>query len=266
MSERMFRLLKPEEIECRVNTINKNGLSLLLYKDARCDMNILDETIGPMRWTRRHDLINGNLFCTVGIRDGEWVYKQDVGTESYTEKEKGQASDSFKRACVNWGIGRELYTAPFIWIKPNMYTAVPKGDRLTTYDRFEVVDIGYKNNAISYLTIKNAKTDDIVFTYGSKKGKEEPPSKEAPPFDPNEKLTQNELIALKALGVKFGVPEDQICKKYSLKVIDEMTKGLYAQFMEDLKAWSEAKRERAARRKETARDAGNSAEGEMRNG
>ena len=63
-----------------------------------------------------------------------WVWKWDCGTESNTEKEKGEASDSFKRACVNWGIGRELYTAPQIWItcddkewnngKPRLYLSV----------------------------------------------------------------------------------------------------------------------------------------------
>ena len=114
-----FRNLKANEIDCRIATIKTNGLSLLLYKDARVDQNILDETVGPYNWRRDHSLINGNLFCTVSLYDSEkqeWVSKQDVGTESYTEKEKGQDSDSFKRACFNWGIGRELYTAPFIWI------------------------------------------------------------------------------------------------------------------------------------------------------
>lgn len=100
-----FRLLRADEIDCKVKTVAQWGVMLLLYKDARCDMNILDETVGPMNWQRRHELINGNLFCSVGIRDDrEWVWKQDVGVESFTEKEKGEASDSFKRACFNWGI------------------------------------------------------------------------------------------------------------------------------------------------------------------
>ncbi|SHK80806.1 hypothetical protein SAMN02745243_03771, partial [Hespellia stercorisuis DSM 15480] len=114
-----FRTLKADEIECRISMIKTNGLSLLLYKDARVDQNILDEVVGPMGWERKHTSIDGRLYCTVSIWDAtaeQWVSKQDVGTESYTEKEKGQASDSFKRACFNWGIGRELYTAPFIWI------------------------------------------------------------------------------------------------------------------------------------------------------
>lgn len=114
-----FRTLKADEIECRVGAVTDKGCSLLLYKNARVDMSLLDEVVGPLNWMRSHELINGNLFCTVSVRDaetGRWVNKQDVGTESYTEKEKGQASDAFKRACVNWGIGRELYSSPFIWI------------------------------------------------------------------------------------------------------------------------------------------------------
>ena len=110
-----FRALRADEIECRVQTVKQNGCSLLLYKDARCDMNILDETVGAMNWERKH--LRDNANCIVSIFDesrGIWVSKEDTGTESNTEKEKGLASDSFKRACFNWGIGRELYTAPFI--------------------------------------------------------------------------------------------------------------------------------------------------------
>lgn len=112
-----IRLLRADEIECRVSTINEKGLSLLLFKDARVDQRILDETFTPFGWRRTHQCIDGKLYCTVEVWDsakGQWVAKQDVGTESYSEKEKGQASDSFKRACFNWGVGRELYTAPFI--------------------------------------------------------------------------------------------------------------------------------------------------------
>ena len=117
------RLLTANEIECRVQSVKKTnrgvGCILLLYKDARVDMKLLDETYGPMNWQRTHEVINGNLFCNIEIWDDQkkqWIKKQDVGVESNTEKEKGQASDAFKRAGFNWGIGRELYTAPFIWI------------------------------------------------------------------------------------------------------------------------------------------------------
>ncbi len=120
-----FRRLRADEIEIRAAQIaqNKAGAvyaSLLLYKDARVDQKLLDEEFTPMGWQRSHEIIDGRLYCTVSVWDdkkGIWVSKQDVGTESNTEKEKGQASDSFKRACFNWGIGRELYTAPNIYIK-----------------------------------------------------------------------------------------------------------------------------------------------------
>ena len=108
----------------------------MLYKTARVDMRILDEVYGVMNWQRRHEVINGNLFCTISVWDSEksqWVSKQDVGTESNAEAEKGQASDAFKRAGFAWGIGRELYDAPFIWIS----------GKVSKYDRFHVTDIQY---------------------------------------------------------------------------------------------------------------------------
>ena len=152
-----FRNLRADEIECRIATVRKNGISLLLYKDARCDMNILDETVGAMNWTRYHSRENAN--CTVSLWDSEkkcWVSKEDTGTESFTEKEKGLASDSFKRACFNWGIGRELYTAPFIWIGADKCNVELKQDKktYTCYDRFSVSKIGYdENSRISALQI-----------------------------------------------------------------------------------------------------------------
>jgi hypothetical protein len=114
-----FRALRADEIEVRVGMASEKGCTLLLYKDARCDMNILDETVQAESWQRRHYECKGNMYCSVGIKCGdEWIWKDDCGKESFTEKEKGEASDSFKRACVNWGIGRELYTTPRIWIRP----------------------------------------------------------------------------------------------------------------------------------------------------
>lgn len=163
-----FRKLKADEIDCRVNTINEKGLSLLLYKDARCDMNILDETVGCMNWKREHTRDNAN--CIVSIYDNEkqqWVSKEDTGTESFSEKEKGLASDSFKRACVNWGIGRELYTSPFIWISSANCTITPKNDKYTTYDSFKVKKISYDDNGvINGLVIANTKTNKVVFELG----------------------------------------------------------------------------------------------------
>lgn len=165
----MFRKLRADEIECRVSTINDRGLSLLLYKDARCDMNILDETVGALNWQRSHSRENAN--CTVSIWDKDkcaWVSKEDTGTESYTEKEKGLASDSFKRASVNWGIGRELYTAPFIWVSAGDCRIVTgKNGKPACYDRFRVTRIGYdETGAINRLEIVNEKTKKVVFASG----------------------------------------------------------------------------------------------------
>lgn len=171
----MFRDLKSNEIDVRVNTINEKGITLLLYKDARVDQDILDETVGAMHWQRLHARDNAN--CIVQIWDCkymQWVSKEDTGTESYTEKEKGIASDSFKRACFNWGIGRELYTSPFIWVGADKCKIVDTGrtDKngkkiYTTLDKFNVEAIEIKNKEIIGLSIKNQK-NERVFIY--KKG------------------------------------------------------------------------------------------------
>ena len=161
MEQLNFRMLKPDEIDCRVGTVTDSGISLLMYKDARVDMRLLDEFVGPMNWKREHELINGNLFCTVSIRDnstGEWVSKQDVGVESYTEKEKGQASDAFKRACFNWGIGRELYTCPFVWItiSKDEWKVGANGKKYPK-TQFFVKDIQYNDGKVVSLVIVDDK-------------------------------------------------------------------------------------------------------------
>ena len=167
-----FRKLHADEIDCRIGQIKKNGLSLLLYKDARCDMNVLDETVGAMNWKREHTRDNRN--CVVSIWDtakGEWVSKEDTGTESNTEAEKGLASDSFKRACVNWGIGRELYTAPFIWIDNTKCDIKEAGGKFRCYDKFKVAKLTYKDNGeIDGLAIVNDTTKKIVFIQNPEKG------------------------------------------------------------------------------------------------
>lgn len=169
----MFRLLKANEIEARVATVSEKGCTLLLYKDARCDMNILDETVGAMNWTRSHTRDNAN--CIVSIWDEnkkQWISKEDTGTESFTEKEKGLASDSFKRACFNWGIGRELYTAPFIWISADKVNLSQKNGKYTTYDKFVVEAIRYdEKRQISALSIKN-QLGKRVYIYNPKEKKE----------------------------------------------------------------------------------------------
>lgn len=161
-----FRTLRADEIDVRVGQINEKGATLLLYKDARCDMAILDEAVGATGWQRRHGRENAN--CIVSIWDDDkqqWIEKEDTGTESNTEAEKGLASDSFKRACVNWGIGRELYSSPFIWIKAeDMRIYQNSKGRPATNDRFIVEKITYDDRrAINGLSIKNATNGKRVF-------------------------------------------------------------------------------------------------------
>lgn len=157
--ELQFRPLKASEIDVRIAQVKQNGLTLLLYKDARCDMNLLDETVGPYNWKKSYSRDNAN--CTVSLWDsekGEWISKEDTGTESFTEKEKGLASDSFKRACFNWGIGRELYTAPFIWVtNAGIFKQTVNGkDIYKCNDKFKVKEIEYdENKNITKLVITN---------------------------------------------------------------------------------------------------------------
>lgn len=162
----MFRDLKANEIDVRIAQITEKGLSLLLYKDARVDQDILDETVGAMNWQRKHTRDNAN--CIVEIWDkekGQWISKEDTGTESFTEKEKGLASDSFKRACFNWGIGRELYTAPFIWISSDKCNIMKNQQgKWTCKDKFIVEAIEITNKVITGLAIKNTRTNERVFS------------------------------------------------------------------------------------------------------
>ena len=169
-----FRTLKENEIDCRIQSLNEKngnvGAVVLLYKDARVDMRLLDEVVGAMNWKREHTIIGDRLYCTVSIYNkdtGEWVGKSDVGTESNTEKEKGQASDSFKRACFNWGIGRELYSAPFTYI--NLQSGEwqkGKDGRPKSYAKFTVKEIDYdENRNINKLIIVDSK-GSVRYTMG----------------------------------------------------------------------------------------------------
>lgn len=224
-----FRKLEATEIDARVSTVTEKGCSILLYKDARVDMNILDETVGVTNWKRSHQLIGDRLYCTVEIWDEEkreWISKQDVGTESYTEKEKGQASDSFKRACFNLGIGRELYTAPFIWIPSTLCSVVARGDKYTTYDRFKVSAIGYdKNGYINKLTIINEKTGVVVYTLGKAETEEEKMAARA-----GDKLTPVQLKAVRNRIIKNELKEEKICEYFHLSKLEDMTAGQMSQF------------------------------------
>lgn len=164
-----FRDLTKEEIDVRVGQVGDGWATLLLYKDARVDMDILDETVGSENWQRRHYEVKGNMYCSVGIKcGGEWIWKDDCGTESNTEKEKGESSDSFKRACVNWGIGRELYTSPKIFID-----CETDGKKIKSLTNFAVESIGIKDKRIVSLKIsaynKTKRQNAVVFSWEEKK-------------------------------------------------------------------------------------------------
>lgn len=217
---RMFRLLKENEIDCRVATVSEKGCSLLLYKDARVDQNVLDETVGPFFWQRKHEIIDGNLYCSVGIYSPDldsFVWKQDVGVESYTEKEKGQASDAFKRACFNWGIGRELYTAPFIWVPAARVNLTERSGKYTTYDRFAVTQIGYKDDAICRLTIINERTKAVVFAMGAETEEEKMIDRG------KEKLNETDLKAVRSMLKRLKKTEESICEYFKIGSLEEMT-------------------------------------------
>lgn len=203
MATLTFRDLRADEIDCRIKIVKSSGVSILLYKDARVDQNILDETVGPLNWQRSHEMIDGNLYCTVSIFNEErntWVYKQDVGTESNTEKEKGQASDSFKRACFNWGIGRELYTAPFIWI--NAADCKISGQKCN--DKFIVDKILIEDKTIVALTIKNKDTGKTVFSM-------------------DKALDACHIATLKECIPKHGQTIENVCKTFKVDALEDLT-------------------------------------------
>ena len=231
-----FRTLRADEIDVRVATVVENkGFSLLLYKDARCDMNILDETIGSMNWQRTHTRENANCIVSIWDKDkNQWISKEDTGTESNTEKEKGLASDSFKRACFNWGIGRELYTSPFIWVSDLNYIKTnPKTQKQTVTERFKVSMIETSaDKVITALEIQDSK-GNVVFSTKKKVVKQEPkvldPKPKTENVDNVEFATQEQIEMLKALGYKGSKkPETMTTKEadYYIQMGRTMKKGV----------------------------------------
>ncbi|MCM1543570.1 MAG: hypothetical protein NC121_20285, partial [Blautia sp.] len=227
-----IRLLRADEIECRVGTVSEKGISLLLYKDARADMKILDEVFGPMNWQRKHEVIGGSLYCTVSVWDGEkgqWIPKMDVGsTESHMEKEKTQASDSFKRACVCIGIGRELYTAPFIWISAGKTRIERRPDgKLYTQEKFTVSDISYneESRVITGLVIVNRDGNRV---YELKTGKAAAPDlSEAQKTGKPANGTEEKAAAMDSELKRTGVLLEAVLKRYGVSSIQDMDDATY---------------------------------------
>lgn len=242
-----IRTLRAEEIDCRVSRISAKGATILLYKDARCDMRILDELVGPFGWRRDHQIIDGNLYCTVSILDpetGGWVSKQDVGTKSNTEEEKGQASDSFKRACFNWGVGRELYTAPFIFVQRETKADEKKDSKGRTvyrladpWEKFQVAEIGYdENRNINHLVI-TGKNDSVAFLWNKQADdritEEERDSGDI--FMNGDFIGPAEAKTLRALAAKKGSALDDILAYYEAARPEDMTIQQYADACEKLR-------------------------------
>lgn len=186
----IFRLLNAKEIEVKVKQVTEKGAVALLYKTARTDMDLLDDTFGAGMWECDYKEIKGNLYCGIGViqTDRAVIWKWDCGVESREDGEgnekKGEASDAFKRAGTKWGIGRELYTSPFIFL--NVETVADGTDGRgkakyklkNKYQSFDVAEIGYDNNRkINKLVIKDNK-GKTVFTYGVKQA--DKPEQETP--------------------------------------------------------------------------------------
>lgn len=228
MEQKEIRLLRANEIECRVGTISEKGLSLLLYKDARVDMKILDETFGMLGWKRTHVSIDGSLFCIIEIWDEgkqQWIAKMDVGSESFSEKEKGKASDGLKRACVSVGIGRELYTSPFIWLPAQKCRIEKKDNRLITSDRFKVQSISYnENREITGLVILN-QSGNIVFSLGN--------------AEPGQEMKEEQVEALNKELERTGVALDTVLKRYGVTSVQEMSEVTYQKALSGLKKTKE---------------------------
>ena len=213
-----FEKLKADEIECRVQTVKENGCSILLYKTARVDAKLLDETVGAMNWKNDFKIIDGVLYGCISIWDAdknEWVEKLDAGTETFTEKEKGRASDAFKRAGFKWGIGRELYSAPFIWVVSTdlkkHWEVKGKTDRYgrpvwSCADRFKVTDIAYDGDKIVELVIYNTLSNKKVFELHK-------------PVVPDMATINAEIKTLKLTDENI----DEIKAKYQVKDLKDMT-------------------------------------------
>ena len=235
--ELKFRDLKAEEIECRVgNTKRKDprlpkgdnnpviGFQILLYKTARVDANILDETVGAFNWCKKFYQVKNTMFCSVGIKDkdtGEWVFKDDCGDDDFqTEQIKGEASDSFKRAGFAWGIGRKnLYYGPFIWINCN--------DKVNETSKLYVSDVEYKDSIISKIIIKDRISDEVVYSYprnaNVSQTSEKPLNTSAGTITPKQKaLIEAKLLTFnEEQRQKFYKWLDEKCRTMALEMLSE---------------------------------------------
>lgn len=251
-----FRLLAPEDIEVKVKKVTDKGALLLLYKTARTDMGILDETVGPMNWSCEYHTVKDVLYCTISIfnpETGEWVSKQDCGIESRTDGEgnevKGESSDAFKRAGFRWGIGRELYSAPFIWANIPTKKEGSAYKLADPFARFSVQSIDYDDSRkIRDLTIVNNK-GEVVFTTGRRLAAKAKNSKPEPVMA--ERNTPPAKIGKKGAGLfmrdtiaRYGMDKAQRClidlkNVLGLEKLEDMEVGQQVQASEFIMTWEE---------------------------
>lgn len=222
-----YRLLRADEIEVRISTCNAYGVGLLLYKDARVDMNLLDEVHGSLNWQNTYELIDGQLFCIVEVWDAEkgmWISKENVGVESYTEKEKGRASDAFKRACFLLGIGRELYSAPSMFVfKRDLKTLEQDAQgRYTCKDAFKVEGLEYDGDRIAYVAVRNLKNDKLL-EFGA-------PVAEAQHMQEvgGGKITEAKQYVLKSRCEAEGVDMDKLFDLYRVAELGDVTEKMFS--------------------------------------
>lgn len=226
-----FRLLNADEIECRIAQVEPGYITLLLYKTARTDANLLDDTVGPENWENDFKIVDGVLYGGIGIRtESGMVWKWDAGTESNTEAEKGRASDAFKRAGFKWGIGRELYTAPFIKIGKELCYIFKdeRSGKLKCYDKFEVSEISYNDKReITNLVIINSKTRAEVFKMGNCI---------TPNFrdEVSEKISKKEAVILKSMLDKKNVNIPKLLEQSNVSSLEELTSRQYSNILEKL--------------------------------
>ena len=222
-----FPLLSADQISVKVKQVTQSGAVALLYKSARVDMDLLDEVVGPMCWQDQYREIKGNLYCSIGIYcddRSEWIWKEDCGIESAQDdgnEKKAEASDAFKRAGFRWGIGRELYTSPFTFLKVETKQNGSRWELVDKFARFKVSEIGYTRRRITRLVIVNENTGAVVFSFGKKQAPKSPAADDEKK-DAIESATPEQIEKLRKLFPKERI--EAMCKHYNIKDVSQLTK------------------------------------------
>ena len=232
MNEIKFRDLRPEEIEVRVGSMIKDyatkedkGFQLLLYKTARVDANILDDTVGVYNWQKRFYQVKNTMVCSIGLYNEErkeWIWKDDGGDDDFTtEQVKAELSDSFKRAGFAIGIGRKLYTASKIYMVVDITkTNTPKS-------HYQVKEIEYDDTSITKLVVINKKTREVVISYGSN----EKVSKTS------EKAPKKDILAEATKGISDSFLEESAITPETKKVIQDLISRFTTDRWASFKDW-----------------------------